>query len=202
KFWWQGEIGYSQASLTLYDNGVLKASMSHNINWTQQIVTLAAGTHTLEWRYYQTGSSGGGFEGRLDKVEWLPAPAPPAATTFLIATSTTSPTTNVPFTLSGTLKSGTAALTSKPVHLERRTGTTGTWANVANTFKYTNAYGKVAVSQTRSTAGTYQYRWHYNGTATYLPAYSAAVTETVKKPTTFTIATSPTAPKLNVAFTV
>ncbi len=126
----------------------------------------------------------------------------PATTTITISTSKTTPTTNVPVTLSGTLKSGTTNLTSKPVHLERRTGTTGAWANVANTFKYTNALGKVTVSQKISTRGIYQYRWHFNGTTTYLPAYSAAVTETVKKPTTMAIRTSSTAPKLNVAFTV
>ena len=110
---------------------------------------------------------------------------------------------NVPFTLSGTLKSGTTPPTSKPVHLERRTGTTGTWANVANTFKKTDGSGKVAVLQTRSTAGTYQYRWHYNGTATYQQAYSAAVTETVKKPTTTTLTASDTTPASNqkVTFT-
>jgi hypothetical protein len=123
-------------------------------------------------------------------------------TTITVATSTATPTTNVPFTLSGTLKSGTTPLTNQPVHLERRTGTTGTWANVAATFKLTNSTGRVVVSQKMATAGTYQYRWHYNGTATYQQAYSTAVTETVMKPTSMTISTSTTTPKLNVAFTV
>jgi len=123
-------------------------------------------------------------------------------TAMTITTSNTTPTPNQPFTLSGTLKSGTAPLANKPVHLERRTGTTGTWANVAATFKLTNSIGKVVVSQKIATAGIYQYRWHYNGTATYQQAYSAAVTETVKKPTSITISTSTTAPKLNVGFTV
>jgi hypothetical protein len=116
------------------------------------------------------------------------SPSPPGAfigtvkkpTTFTVATSKTTPTKNVPFTLSGTLKSGTAPLINQPVHLERRTGTTGTWANVANTFKLTNSTGKVVVSQKMATAGTYQFRWHFNGTATYQGAYSAALTETVK----------------------
>jgi len=154
-----------------------------------------AGTYQYRWHYNGTTTYLQAYSAAVTETVKKPA-------TLTIATSTATPTTNVPFTLSGTLKSGTTPLTNQPVHLERRTGTTGAWADVAGTFKYTDAFGKVVVSQKMATAGTYQYRWHYNGTTTYLQAYSTAVTETVKKPTTFAIGTSPTAPKLNVAFTV
>jgi len=126
-------------------------------------------------------------------------------TTLTIASSTATPTAKVAFMLSGTLKSGTTPFTTRPIHLERRTyssGTWGAWANVAGTYKYTNAYGKISLSQKVTTAGTYQYRWHYNGTTTYQPAYSSALTETVKKPTTTTaLSASTTTPAVGQSVT-
>ena len=127
------------------------------------------------------------------------------STAMTCTASASSVVLNQAFTVRGKLTSNGAALSKEAVHLERRTqksGVWGAWVNVAGTTRITNATGGVSSALKLSTAGTYQYRWHYTGSIAYLAKYSLPVTVTVKRPTTATtLSASTTTPAVGKSVT-
>jgi|GEM_PF-523057 len=127
--------------------------------------------------YYRTKYAGDStYTNATSKVVKVTVTKKP--TTFSISTSPTAPKLNVAFTVSGTLKSGTSGLKGLSVHLERKI-VGGSWTTVASATKTTGTGGVVSVSQKVTSHNTYSYRWHFIGTATYLPCYSPVKTFTV-----------------------
>jgi uncharacterized delta-60 repeat protein len=73
-FWWKvsSESGYDY--LEFYLDGVLQSGrISGTADWQQGTCSIAAGTHTLRWRYSKDGSvSAGSDAGWLDEVSYVP----------------------------------------------------------------------------------------------------------------------------------
>ncbi len=78
-FWWKvsSEASYDTLGFTINDQeqaGVLP--ISGNVNWTQQTVSIPAGSQVLKWKYNKDHSvSSGSDAGWLDQVVWTPAAA-------------------------------------------------------------------------------------------------------------------------------
>jgi hypothetical protein len=71
-FWWQvsSEIGFDY--LEFYIDGVLQPGrISGNVAWQQQTYPLAAGAHTLRWRYVKDNTATDGADaGWVDQLVW------------------------------------------------------------------------------------------------------------------------------------
>jgi hypothetical protein len=71
-FWWSvsSELGYDY--LEFYLDGILQnGRISGEVNWTQQTFNIAAGSHTLRWRYTKDiGLSSGQDRGWVDQVSF------------------------------------------------------------------------------------------------------------------------------------
>ncbi|MBK8039227.1 MAG: hypothetical protein IPK22_19150 [Verrucomicrobiaceae bacterium] len=74
-FWWKvsSESGFDY--LEFYIDGVLQSGrISGTQDWLQKNHTLAAGSHTLRWRYMKDGSAVSGSDaGWVDEVVWTPS---------------------------------------------------------------------------------------------------------------------------------
>jgi len=81
-------------------------------------------------------------------------------TTTTIATSNATPLANQPFTLTGTLKSGSTPLSGKLITLGR-TDPSGTWS-IANTTT-TDANGAYTFTRSESALGYYSYQAIFSG---------------------------------------
>jgi hypothetical protein len=73
-FWWSvsSELGYDY--LEFYLDGILQnGRISGEVSWTQQTFNIAAGSHTLRWRYFKDiGLSSGQDRGWVDQVSFVP----------------------------------------------------------------------------------------------------------------------------------
>jgi hypothetical protein len=130
-----------------------------------------AGTYHHRWHYNGTTTYQEAHSAPVTETVKKPA-------TFTISTTSAMPTFNKQFTVSATLKSGTAGLKGLSVHLERKI-VGGSWTTVAGATKNTGTGGVVSVSQKVTSHNTYSYRWHFIGTASYQPSYSPVKTFTV-----------------------
>ena len=74
-FWWSvlSEAGYDY--LEFYLDGILQnGRISGEVNWNQQSFDIAAGSHSLRWRYVKDiGISSGQDRGWVDQVNFAPA---------------------------------------------------------------------------------------------------------------------------------
>jgi M6 family metalloprotease-like protein len=74
-FWWSvsSEAGYDY--LEFYLDGILQnGRISGEVNWNQQTFNIAAGSHSLRWRYVKDiGISSGQDRGWVDQVSFVPA---------------------------------------------------------------------------------------------------------------------------------
>ena len=74
-FWWSvsSEPGYDY--LEFYLDGILQnGRISGEVNWNQQTFNIAAGSHSLRWRYVKDiGISSGQDRGWVDQVSFVPA---------------------------------------------------------------------------------------------------------------------------------
>jgi len=84
-FWWKVSSESGDDFLRFYLDGVQQTRISGEVDWRQQSYPLAAGTHTLEWRYTKDGGTSRGSDcGWVDKVEFiLPELTPPESVTGL-----------------------------------------------------------------------------------------------------------------------
>ncbi len=75
-FWWKvsSEIGSPLGDrLQLFSNGVPVLTISGEVDWHQEVLPLAEGSHTFEWRYSKDSSlSSGQDRGWLDQVQFGP----------------------------------------------------------------------------------------------------------------------------------
>ncbi|MCX6873863.1 MAG: PA14 domain-containing protein [Verrucomicrobia bacterium] len=78
-FWWKvsSETGFDY--LEFYLDGALQSSrISGNVDWQQQTYPLAAGMHTLRWRYAKDASvTAGADAGWVDQLGWTPTGGTP-----------------------------------------------------------------------------------------------------------------------------
>src|SRR5204863_1272653 len=78
-FWWSvsSEPGYDY--LEFYVDGILQnGRISGEVNWTQQTFNIAAGSHSLRWRYVKDAAvSSGEDRGWVDQVSFVPAAVQP-----------------------------------------------------------------------------------------------------------------------------
>jgi RHS repeat-associated protein len=76
-FYWKvfSEQGYDY--LQFYIDSTLKDQISGEVDWQQKSYSVAAGTHTLKWRYVKNGNTESGDDcGWVDFVQWTgPSPA-------------------------------------------------------------------------------------------------------------------------------
>ena len=120
-------------------------------------------------------------------------------TTITITTSNSTPAVNQPFTLSGTLKSGTTPLSGKRICLGR-TDSSGNYSVVNTTT--TNANGAYTFTRSESAQGRYSFLAVFYGD-TYAPANApVSVAVGTLAPTTITITTSNSTPAVNQPFTL
>ena len=79
-FWWKvsSEPGYDY--LEFYLDGVLQTGrIAGEVDWTQQTYKLAAGSHTLSWRYAKDEAVSGGLDRAwLDQISFVPTVVQPA----------------------------------------------------------------------------------------------------------------------------
>jgi M6 family metalloprotease-like protein len=72
-FMWKVSSESGSDFLSLYDDGVLQVQISGEVDWAQQVWSIPAGTHVLEWRYQKDGAlSAGSDRGWLDQVTFTP----------------------------------------------------------------------------------------------------------------------------------
>ncbi len=70
KFYWKVSSEANYDYLKFYIDGVEKAKIAGNVNWTQKSYTVTSGTHTLKWSYIKdTYVSSGSDCGWVDKLE-------------------------------------------------------------------------------------------------------------------------------------
>jgi hypothetical protein len=76
-FWWSvsSEAGYDYLEFYL-DGSLQNGRISGEVNWNQQTFNVAAGSHSLRWRYVKDiGLSSGQDRGWVDQVSFVPAAA-------------------------------------------------------------------------------------------------------------------------------
>ncbi len=80
-FWWKVSSEENYDFLEFYVDGVLQnGRISGEVNWTQQTYSLAAGQHTLSWRYVKDQSASAGQDRAwVDQVSFVSATAQPPA---------------------------------------------------------------------------------------------------------------------------
>jgi len=94
KFYWKVSSEANYDYLRFYIDGVEKAAIAGNVDWTQVSYNISAGTHTLKWSYIKDYSVSSGSDcGWIDKLEL----GDPASDPIAEAVDDTSLT----FTLSG-----------------------------------------------------------------------------------------------------
>src|SRR5690606_12306965 len=74
-FWWKvsSESDYDWLEFSI-DGTLQSGRISGNVDWTKKTYTLAAGAHTLRWRYSKDGSVVSGSDAAwLDEVVWTPS---------------------------------------------------------------------------------------------------------------------------------
>jgi hypothetical protein len=76
-FWWSVSSEPDYDYLEFYLDGILqKGRISGEVNWNQQTFSIAAGSHSLRWRYVRDiGVSSGQDRGWVDQVGFVPAAA-------------------------------------------------------------------------------------------------------------------------------
>ena len=78
-FWWSvsSELGYDY--LEFYLDGILQnGRISGEVSWNQQTFNIAAGSHSLRWRYVKdVGVSSGQDRGWVDQVSFAPVAVQP-----------------------------------------------------------------------------------------------------------------------------
>jgi hypothetical protein len=68
-FYWKVSSEPTNDYINFTVDGVQKAKISGEVNWQQKWYTLAAGSHTLQWKYVKNGSVTKGFDAAwVDKV--------------------------------------------------------------------------------------------------------------------------------------
>jgi len=77
KFYWKVSSEQDYDYLQFYIDSTLKDQISGEVDWQQKSYSVAAGTHTLKWRYIKNGSvSSGENRAWVDFVQWSgPSPA-------------------------------------------------------------------------------------------------------------------------------
>ncbi|MCU0287451.1 MAG: hypothetical protein MUF15_13790, partial [Acidobacteria bacterium] len=80
KFYWKVSSEANYDFLTFYIDGVQKARISGNVNWTQKVFNLPAGSHALKWTYAKNASIKSGSDcGWVDKLEIVASTKDPIA---------------------------------------------------------------------------------------------------------------------------
>jgi hypothetical protein len=76
-FWWKVSSELNFDYLEFYINGVRQTGISGEVDWQAQNYTLAAGFHTLRWRYMKDESTSAGQDrGWVDQVSFSPTGPP------------------------------------------------------------------------------------------------------------------------------
>jgi thiol-disulfide isomerase/thioredoxin len=119
--------------------------------------------------------------------------------TALSAASTATPAVNQNFTINGALTAGTTPIAGATIQLQKNVS--GAWTNVTGKTNKTHSDGAYNITTSEPTAGTYQYRTTYAGTATYTSATSSVITVSVTKRST-TLTASTATPAVNQNFTI
>ncbi len=72
-FWWKVSSEPSNDKLRFYLAGTSQASISGEVDWTQQTYNIPSGSQTLEWRYTKNSSIAGGQDRAwVDQVQFTP----------------------------------------------------------------------------------------------------------------------------------
>ena len=81
-FFWKVDSEFGYDELSLYVDGVLNETISGDVDWTQKMINLGAGTHTLKVTYQKDINTAEGADaGWLDSFEVDYAPDPPTGFT-------------------------------------------------------------------------------------------------------------------------
>ena len=94
-YYWKASTEANGDIVRFTIDGVLSASLSGEVDWTQRVASMGTGSHTLRWDFYRDSNGNGGQNMVwLDQIVFTPA----SATLPLITSNTTSSaTTGVPY---------------------------------------------------------------------------------------------------------
>jgi len=82
-FYWKVSCESDYDYLGFYIDGAEQTSISGSVDWQQEIYSITAGTHTLEWIYTKDSEYSSGSDcGWLDKVEFDSTPGSPRSLVF------------------------------------------------------------------------------------------------------------------------
>src|SRR5882672_8782755 len=78
-FWWRVSSELDFDWLRFHIDSIMQQQISGEVNWQQRSYPIAAGSHTLRWRYVKdAGAAGGSDRGWVDQVSFTPATGAPA----------------------------------------------------------------------------------------------------------------------------
>ena len=124
-FWWKASSEANYDYLRLFVDGVSSATpISGETVWTQQTVSIAAGTHVAQWKYTKDGSlSSGSDTGWVDRVGWTGPSLPSLSINDVTVTEGNSATTMATFTV--TLSAASASSVTVSYATANGTATAG-----------------------------------------------------------------------------